>query len=150
MTDEELAAAIAAGLCKTFEGVYLTPYLCPAGIPTIGVGATYYENGVKVTLKDPTITTERALSLLMWHIQSVYLPKVRKLCPNVTNPQQLAALVDFAFNLGWSALQHSTMRQYVLRGNWAMARRECLKWVNAAGRTMKGLVRRRGAECLLM
>ena len=34
-------------LLKYFEGLSLVPYLCPAGIPTIGYGNTYYENNQK-------------------------------------------------------------------------------------------------------
>jgi GH24 family phage-related lysozyme (muramidase) len=46
-----------------FEGLKLKPYLCPAGIPTIGFGNTYYEDGGKVTMKDSAITVKRANSL---------------------------------------------------------------------------------------
>ena len=31
---------IAVALCKHFEGLYLKPYICPAGVPTIGYGST--------------------------------------------------------------------------------------------------------------
>jgi len=46
-----------------FEGISLKPYLCPAKIPTIGVGATMYENGTKVKLTDKPITKERAYEI---------------------------------------------------------------------------------------
>jgi GH24 family phage-related lysozyme (muramidase) len=39
----DLAVSVAAALARRFEGCYLRPYLCPAGVPTIGFGATYYE-----------------------------------------------------------------------------------------------------------
>ena len=32
------AIQIAAALARRFEGLYLSPYLCPAGVPTIGYG----------------------------------------------------------------------------------------------------------------
>ena len=51
---------LAAKLCRRFEGLYLRPYLCPAGVPTIGYGSTVYENGMAVQLTDPPITRERA------------------------------------------------------------------------------------------
>lgn len=31
-------------IIKTFEGLSLVPYICPAGNVTIGYGNTYYEN----------------------------------------------------------------------------------------------------------
>ena len=32
-------------LIKSFEGLVLKPYKCSAGVPTIGYGNTFYENG---------------------------------------------------------------------------------------------------------
>ena len=42
-------------LIKKYEGFSSKPYLCPAKVPTIGYGATYYPNGKAVTLKDTPI-----------------------------------------------------------------------------------------------
>ena len=50
---------IAAELCKQFEGFRAKPYLCPAGIPTIGYGSTYYADGRKVTLQDEPIRSRK-------------------------------------------------------------------------------------------
>ena len=54
----DLAIEVAAALARRFEGCYLSPYLCPAGVPTIGYGATYYEDGAAVMLRDAPITRE--------------------------------------------------------------------------------------------
>ena len=37
-------------LIKKYEGLRLSSYLCPAGVPTIGYGSTHYPNGKKVML----------------------------------------------------------------------------------------------------
>lgn len=71
---KELAVKVAAALARMFEGLYLSPYLCPAGVATLGYGATYYEDGTRVQLSDPPITRERAEALLLWMIQTKYLP----------------------------------------------------------------------------
>jgi Phage-related lysozyme (muraminidase) len=97
--------AVAAALCRRFEGLYLRPYLCPAGVPTIGYGATYYEDGRRVRMDDPPITRERAEALLIWMVRKVYLPVVMQLCPGVREPGLLAALIDFTFNLGSGRLE---------------------------------------------
>lgn len=55
-------------LIKAFEGLSLKPYLCPAGIPTIGYGSTFYEDGTKVTLKDKAITEARATKMLLHEV----------------------------------------------------------------------------------
>ena len=43
-------------LIRRFEGLRLRPYLCPAGIPTIGYGHT----GPEVTLHSPPISRSLA------------------------------------------------------------------------------------------
>lgn len=150
MMNRELAVQIAAILCRKFEGLYLPPYLCSAGVPTIGYGATYYEDGRRVQLTDPAITRQRAETLLAWHIENVYLPAVWKMCPGVDTPERLAALIDFAFNLGNGRLQASTLRKRVNAGEWDLVPTELMKWVRGGGRVLNGLVKRRKAESELV
>jgi len=145
----ELAIQVAAALCRMFEGCYLSPYLCRAGVPTIGFGATYYEDGTAVSLSDPPITRDRAEALLLWMVTTRYLPAVLKLCPGVDNPHRLAALIDFTFNLGAGALKASTLRRKVNAGEWKSVPDELRKWVKGGGKVLRGLVRRRDAEAVL-
>jgi len=147
---EALAVQVAAALARRFEGLFLLPYLCPAGIPSIGYGATYYEDGRRVTLKDPAITRPRAEMLLLWMVRTIYLPAVLKLCPVVDTPDRLAALIDFAFNLGASNLAASTLRKRVNAGRWADVPAEFRKWNRGGGRVLRGLVLRREAEAALI
>ena len=137
-------------LCRRFEGLYLTPYLCPAGIPTIGYGATYYEDGTRVTLRDPPITREQAEALLSWHVRTVYLPAVHRLCPDVDSPERLAALIDFTFNLGAGNLRNSTLRRRVNEERWEDVPDELRKWNKSGGRVLRGLTARREAEAALV
>lgn len=145
-----LAVEVAAALARRFEGFAAHPYLCPAGVPTIGYGATYYEDGRAVKLTDPAITRERAEALLAWQVRTVYLPAVLRLCPNVDTPDRLAALIDFAFNLGSRQLEGSTLRRKVNAGDWPAARVQIMRWTRGGGRVLKGLERRREAERALM
>lgn len=147
---EDLACQVAAALARRFEGLYLVPYLCPAGVPTIGYGATYYQDGRAVTLRDPAITREQAEELLLWMVRTVYLPAVRRLCPAVNDPNRLAALIDFTFNLGAGNLKASTLRKRVNAGRWADVPTELRKWVMAAGKRLRGLVLRREAEIAVL
>lgn len=137
---------IAALLARRFEGAYLRPYLCPAGVPTIGIGATYYENGVRVTLHDPAITSERAELLLVWMIETIYLPSVLRLCPGIECSYRLAAIIDFTFNLGAANLKQSTLRRRINAGEWDAVPTELRKWVRGGGKVLRGLVLRREAE----
>lgn len=144
------AVGVAAALARVFEGLYLTPYLCPAGVATIGFGATFYEDGTRVQLTDPPITREHAEALLLRMVRTVYLPAVLKLCPAVDNPQRLAALIDFTFNLGAGALKGSTLRKRVNAGDWDAVPGELRKWNRGGGRVLRGLVLRREAEVVLI
>ena len=71
----------AIALIKRFEGFRAKPYLCPAGIPTIGYGATFYEDGSKVKLIDPAITEPRAVELLMHMLHTQFIPGLIRQCP---------------------------------------------------------------------
>ena len=140
------ALALAASLCREFEGLFLRPYLCPAGVWTIGYGATRYENGRPVLPSDPPITKARAEALLRHDLLTVRLPAVLKLCPAMDRPGRIAAVLDFAFNLGNGALAGSTLRKRINAGQWDQVPAELRKWVNGGGRKLAGLVRRREAE----
>jgi lysozyme len=144
------AVELAAALARRFEGLYLSPYLCPAGVPTIGYGATYYEDGSLVKLTDSTITKERAESLLLWMVKTKYLPAVIRLCPIVNTPERMAALIDFTFNLGAGQLKASTLRKRVNEGRWSDVPYELRKWVKGGGKVLKGLVKRREVEIELV
>lgn len=144
--------AIVKTLCILFEGVYLKPYLCPAGIPTIGIGSTRYENGQRVSLADPPITRERAEALLMWELQKDCAPRVLKLCSNLPSwgPQSFAAILDFTYNLGSGNLASSGLRRKIQANDREGAKAELMKWVKGGGRVLPGLVKRRAAEAALI
>ena len=59
---------------------------------------------------------------------------------------QFDALVSFTFNLGAGALQRSTLRRKVNRGEHKGIPSELMKWVLAGGKRLPGLVRRRQEE----
>ena len=148
--DADTACDVAAALCRRFEGLYLRPYLCPAGVSTIGYGATFYENGRRVTLRDPPITRERAEALLLWMVRTQYLPAVQRLCPGITDANRLAAIIDFTFNLGAGNLSASTLRKRINAGRWDDVPAELRKWVFGGGVKLRGLVLRREAEAALI
>ena len=136
-------------LIKTFEGLSLKPYKCSAGVPTIGYGNTYYENGVKVQMSDPAITKQRAEELLK-HSADRYASKVANLLKKPVTQNQFNALVSFAYNVGSGALASSTLLKLVnINPNDAMIAKEFLKWNKAGGVKNKGLENRRIKESAL-
>ncbi|MNV84660.1 Lysozyme RrrD [compost metagenome] len=63
---------------------------------------------------------------------------------------QRGALVSWTYNLGEGALAKSTMLKYINAGKpVADIERSWLQWVNAGGKKLAGLVRRRQAEMAL-
>jgi len=136
-------------LIKTFEGFKSAPYKCPAGIPTIGYGATFYPNGKKVTMTDKALTETESVELLK-HMLVSFEKYVDSYCRDDINQNQFDALVSFAYNLGPANLKSSTLLKKV-NTNPAdeSIKLEFMKWVKAGGKTLKGLVARREAESKL-
>jgi len=142
---------IATALCKQFEGFKGKPYLCPAGIPTIGYGSTYYSDGRKVTLNDPPISEPEAEALLLHELQYTYLPGVLRNCPILlTDEKKCNAIVDFAYNLGTGRLQTSTLKRKINEQDWDAAKEQLMFWNKGGGRVLPGLDKRRKAECQLL
>lgn len=140
------AVNVAQSLCIEFEGISLTPYLCPAGVPTIGMGSTRHLNGNAVSLKDAPITEEYAYQLLTRDLNGCYMSAL-KLSPNLAaDDNRLAAIIDFIYNLGSSRYSASTLRRRVNTGDYQEAKEEIMKWVWGGGRKLPGLIRRRAAE----
>ena len=142
---------IAAELCKRFEGFRAKPYLCPAGIPTIGYGSTYYADGKKVTLNDSLISPKAANDLLMYELQHTYLPGALRNCPVLaTDERKCNAIVDFCYNLGVGRLQTSTLKRKINAQDWDGAKEQLMLWTKGGGKVLPGLLKRRQVECALM
>ena len=139
----------AASICRRFEGLYLKPYLCPAGVPTIGYGATFYQDGKKVSLRDKPITREQAEDLLMYHLKQYFLKEVLLLCYTLDTESKAASILDFAFNVGLGNLRISTLRKRILSKNWEGVPNQLMRWNKAQGKVLKGLTLRREAEKVL-
>ena len=72
------------------EGERLSPYLCEAKVPTIGVGATTYLDGRKVKLSDPPITREQMDRMLAVEIDR-YINEVTEIAGGDVTTNQLVA-----------------------------------------------------------
>lgn len=140
ITDDGLA------IISNFEGFSPQIYICPAGYPTIGYGHV-----VKAHEKErfaSGITEPDAQALLQIDVGIAERAVLRLISVPLTDGQ-FDALVSFTFNLGAGALQRSTLRRKVNRGDHDDVSAEFMKWVWAGGRRLKGLIRRRRAEALL-
>lgn len=132
-------------LIKRFESFRPRPYLCPAGVPTIGYGCTIYEDGTAVSLDDGPITEAEADEMLR-RLLGRYEAAVRRYAQVDLEQGQFDALVSFAYNVGNEALRGSTLLRLLNGGDVAGAANQFLRWDKAGGRTLPGLTRRRQAE----
>lgn len=129
---------------KAFESCELDAYPDPGsgGDPwTIGWGAT----GLGIR-KGVRWTQQQADDRLKEDVER-FSAGVSKLIGSAATTQgEFDALVSFAYNVGLGALEKSTLLRKHKSGDKAGAAIEFAKWVNAAGKPMKGLIRRRAAE----
>lgn len=132
-------------LIKRFEGFSAKPYLCPAGVPTIGYGSTRDTDGKAITMQHPPITEAQAKALLMATL-TTYENAVNRYVKVQLNQNQFDALVDFAYNAGAKNLLTSTLLKKLNAGDYTGASKEFSKWVYGGGKKLNGLVKRREAE----
>lgn len=137
---------------SSFEGFRSKPYYDISGVPTIGYGATYYQDGRKVTMSDLPITKECALDLKTFHI-SEKTKAVNRLVTSKLNQNQFDALVSWVYNLGEGNLRTSTLLKKInANPNDPSIKRSWLQWNKARDPKTKvlkvsnGLTRRRNEE----
>lgn len=137
---------------KADEGLRLRPYLCSAGVPTIGIGATTYPDGRKVRLDDPPITEAQAMRMLAIEADR-YMLAVLRMCSRYPTAHQLAALVRLGYNIGLTALQRSTVMRLHNAGDIQGSARAFGLWnkarVNGALTVLPGLTARRAREAAM-
>jgi lysozyme len=132
-------------IIRHFEGFSPVPYLCPAGIATIGYGSIRDAQGRRVTLGHGEIDRHTGELLLARHLRLMERRVARLVAVKVTS-NEFSALVSFAYNLGSGAFRRSTLRAKLNRGDRRGAADEFPKWRRAGGRVLRGLERRRAAE----
>ena len=132
-------------LLAELEGVVLNPYKDSVGIPTIGIGSTYYEDGTKVTMKDKAITKERAIQLAKNVVKS-FEARVNKSIIVPMTQNQFDAMVLLCYNIGESGFARSSVVKNFNAGNLQKAADSFLLWNKAGGKVSKGLTNRRLKE----
>ena len=132
-------------LIKQAEGFRSKPYLCPAGIPTIGYGSTRWPDGRAVSLQDAPISEPDAVQLL-GNTLGRYEKGVMGLVTVPLTQGQFDALVSFAYNLGVGNLGNSTLLRLLNAGNYRGAADQFQRWNRGGGQVLPGLVARREAE----
>jgi lysozyme len=128
------------------EGMILKPYKDAVGIPTIGIGNTYYEDGARVKMTDKPITKERAISLFKTVLQH-YETAVWSVTRDDINQNQFDALVSLCYNIGVAGFKGSTVARRVNANPSDPSIKAAFEmWKNAGGRPILLNRRRREAK----
>ncbi len=135
-------------LIRHHEGVRLTPYRDCVGLWTVGVGHLIGDGTTLPPSWNRTLTEEEVDGILRADLVR-FERGVTRLCPVALTTGQFDALVSFSFNVGLGALQHSSLRTKLNRGEIDNAANEFLKWNKAGGKVWKGLTIRRQDERVL-
>lgn len=157
--NNQSAIDIALPFIAEFEGLRLKAYPDPLhgwSIATIGMGTTYYPDGTKVKQGD-IITKEQAYEYKRHYVEKEALPVLSKM-PNWSkmNANQQAAIMSFAFNLGYRfyiSSDFSSMQRLINSPDrWAdlsYVSSVFVKYCNPGSNVEVGLKRRRLAEAKL-
>jgi lysozyme len=127
-------------LTKSFEGSSLTAYQDVAGIWTIGYGHTGPSllEGMKISQADADALLRADLAEAVRCVRNAITEPITQ--------GQFDAMVDFCFNVGRGNFLQSSLRRKVNLGDHAGAAGQFGLWINAGGKPVDGLIRRRAAE----
>ena len=150
-------------ICAYYEGFKPKPYLCQAGVATIGYGTTRYPNGKKVTLRDAPMTEKVAREIMVMTLND-FAAQITPIITAPVNQDQFDALTDFAYNLGPDidaddipeGLGDSHLLKLINDGiitkdsNWKkILTAEFVKWDHVGSKINPGLLARRSTEAFL-
>lgn len=151
---------IAEKIAKPFESCRLQAYWDVAGFPTNGWGNLLSRTTRQSLLKSgmskievdewlkttyPDISQDEADSKFLTNLLKAKA-SVMRLVKVPIGVNQIAALIDFTFNVGAGNLQSSTLLRCVNRFDFVTATDEFPKWNKAGGKVHRGLTRRRIAD----
>lgn len=134
------------GCLKSIGGGKFVPYICPAGVLTIGWGTTNLD-GQKFDKN--TIWTQAQCDAALASDTGKYEAAVARRVKVPLNQNQFDALVSFTYNCGEGNLAKSTLLKRVNAKDFDGAARQFAAWNKGGGRVLNGLTRRRAAEASL-
>lgn len=127
------------------EGYSAIPYICAAGVCTIGKGATLDANFKPVTMGHPQIDITIANKLFYRDVK-IFADGVRRDVKVPINNNQFSALVSLAYNIGQTNFRASTLLRKLNRGDYQGCADNFWQWRRANGVILSGLVTRRKLE----
>jgi len=134
-----LAILIVAPVIERWEGTRTDPYRDIVGVWTVCTGET------RVAMR--RYTPAECKAMLDRTLAADWAPAVLRAVPGLQDrPYQFAAAISLTYNIGESAFARSSVARRFNAGDWRGGCDAFLFWVNAGGKRVPGLVRRREAE----
>jgi lysozyme len=132
------AIILACGLVANYEGLVLSRYADPVGIPTICFGETDRE-----VIRFDTLNRHQCTAVLGASLAE----HARAVAPCITReikPHEAAAVLSWSYNVGAGAACKSTLiKKLNANQEWCS---ELKRWDKAGGQVLKGLTKRRASE----
>ena len=138
----------AGAVVRRIEGFFANPYQDSAGIWTIGYGTIRDAKGKPVTAHTPPVSEDEALALQERDMQDA-AGGVHRLVTVGLLGYEAAALISWTYNLGAGALGGSTMLKLLNAGQKDSVPDQMHRWINAGGKPVLGLLRRRWAAAAI-
>ena len=132
------AAVLLIGMVSGYEGKQNDPYKDIVGINTVCYGETH------VAMR--RYSDAECGDMLARSIADHAAPVVQRNPELAGHPDQLAAAVSLAYNIGPGAYSKSSVARQFSAGQWRAACDAFLRWSYAGGRQIKGLLDRRQSE----
>lgn len=135
-------------MMAVFEGRVLHPYLDSVGIPTIGIGMTYYpETGKKVTMKDPPLNSNAEADRQFLLMAKHYSFAVYSVTRDDINQNQFNSLFSLTYNIGEGGFKGSTVLRLVNQHVSGQPLKDAFcMWKKAGGKVNTDLLARRVKE----
>jgi lysozyme len=132
-------------LLKKLEGFRSKMYLDSAGLPTIGYG-TLIDSEHEKWMLTAEISKDKATELLKKDLERFEIA-IRDTVKVDLTQDQYDALVLFTYNVGEGNFRRSTLLKRInSKAGREDIKAQFLRWVNAGGKRIEGLVKRRTAE----
>ena len=124
--------SVASKLSRALRASPLSLTYVPANVWTVGYGATVGSDSGPIDPEMEAISETEAEALLLRDLESSE-GWVSRLIKTAHTENQFSALTSFTFNVGAGALQRSTLRMKLNRGEYENAADEFPKWRRAGG-----------------
>jgi len=136
-------------IIKKYEGFRNHPYEDASGIPRIGYGNMFYDDGTEVLITDEPITIKKGIKQLRIFLKGCESMISRLVEPEL-NQNQFDALISLIYKIGLDEFENSELLKKINNNpEDETIKDEFLKWNKKGGKVNKMMKKRRNEEAYL-